>query len=102
MWSRRSSCRWFIINFRNNAATNSACRSGMDQSDAANMRFPAASIAARNFSRGNASVQGVELCSIVEAMLSLETAIRISGDAAVGLIDWKQFHSMRLPAASRQ
>ena len=32
------------------------------------------------FLAGNASVQGVELCSIVEAMLSLETAGRISGD----------------------
>jgi PA14 domain-containing protein/concanavalin A-like lectin/glucanase superfamily protein/glycosyl hydrolase family 127 (putative beta-L-arabinofuranosidase)/glycosyl hydrolase family 2/beta-L-arabinofuranosidase (glycosyl hydrolase family 127)/3-keto-disaccharide hydrolase/putative Ig domain-containing protein len=36
------------------------------------------------FLSGNASVQGVELCSIVEAMLSLETAIRISGDAMLG------------------
>jgi hypothetical protein len=32
---------------------------------------------------GNASVQGVELCAIVEAMLSLETAIRITGDAVL-------------------
>ena len=32
------------------------------------------------FLSGNASVQGVELCSIVEAMLSLETSIRITGD----------------------
>ena len=29
---------------------------------------------------GNASVQGVELCAIVEAMLSLETAVRITSD----------------------
>ena len=32
------------------------------------------------FLSGNATVQGVELCSIVEAMLSLETAVRITGD----------------------
>src|SRR5205085_11394144 len=32
---------------------------------------------------GNASVQGVELCSSVEAMLSLETAVRITGDATL-------------------
>ncbi|HEY1789856.1 MAG TPA: beta-L-arabinofuranosidase domain-containing protein [Verrucomicrobiae bacterium] len=32
------------------------------------------------FISGNASIQGVELCAIVEAMLSLETAVRISGD----------------------
>jgi DUF1680 family protein len=32
------------------------------------------------FISGNASVQGVELCAIVEAMLSLETAVRITGD----------------------
>ena len=32
------------------------------------------------FLSGNASVQGVELCSVVEAMLSLETAVRITGD----------------------
>ncbi|HEX3628308.1 MAG TPA: beta-L-arabinofuranosidase domain-containing protein [Verrucomicrobiae bacterium] len=32
------------------------------------------------FLSGNASIQGVELCAIVEAMLSLETAVRISGD----------------------
>jgi hypothetical protein len=36
------------------------------------------------FLSGNATVQGVELCSIVEDMLSLETAIRISGDTALG------------------
>lgn len=36
------------------------------------------------FLAGNASVEGVELCSIVEAMLSLETAERITGDAALG------------------
>lgn len=35
------------------------------------------------FLSGNASVQGVELCSIVEAMLSLETAARITGDASL-------------------
>ena len=35
------------------------------------------------FLSGNASVQGVELCSIVEAMLSLETASRITGDATL-------------------
>ncbi|MGH7943143.1 MAG: beta-L-arabinofuranosidase domain-containing protein [Limisphaerales bacterium] len=29
---------------------------------------------------GDASIQGVELCAIVEAMLSLETAVRITGD----------------------
>ncbi len=33
------------------------------------------------FLSGDASVQGVELCAIVEAMLSLETAVRISGDS---------------------
>ena len=32
------------------------------------------------FLSGNASVQGVELCAIVEAMLSLETAVCITGD----------------------
>lgn len=32
------------------------------------------------FLSGNASVQGVELCAIVEAMLSLETAVRTTGD----------------------
>ena len=32
------------------------------------------------FLSGDASIQGVELCAIVEAMLSLETATRISGD----------------------
>jgi hypothetical protein len=32
------------------------------------------------FISGDASIQGVELCAIVEAMLSLETAERISGD----------------------
>jgi hypothetical protein len=36
------------------------------------------------FLAGNASVQGVELCSIVEAMLSLETSIRITGDPSLG------------------
>ncbi len=35
------------------------------------------------FLSGNASVQGVELCSVVEAMLSLETAVRITGDVAL-------------------
>jgi hypothetical protein len=32
------------------------------------------------FLSGNASIQGVELCATVEAMLSLETAVRITGD----------------------
>ncbi len=32
------------------------------------------------FLSGNASVEGVELCAIVEAMLSLETSIRTTGD----------------------
>ena len=32
------------------------------------------------FISGNASVQGVELCAIVEAMLSLETSVRITGN----------------------
>ncbi|HUC85276.1 MAG TPA: beta-L-arabinofuranosidase domain-containing protein, partial [Candidatus Acidoferrales bacterium] len=32
------------------------------------------------FLAGNSSIQGVELCAIVEAMLSLETAVRITGD----------------------
>lgn len=32
------------------------------------------------FLAGDASIQGVELCAIVEAMLSLETAVRITGD----------------------
>lgn len=36
------------------------------------------------FLAGNASVEGVELCSIVESMLSLETAERITGDPALG------------------
>lgn len=35
------------------------------------------------FLSGNASVQGVELCAIVEAMFSLETAGRITGDPAL-------------------
>ena len=35
------------------------------------------------FLAGNASVQGVELCSVVEAMLSLETAVRITGDPSL-------------------
>jgi Beta-L-arabinofuranosidase, GH127/PA14 domain/Concanavalin A-like lectin/glucanases superfamily/Glycosyl hydrolases family 2, sugar binding domain/Glycosyl hydrolases family 2, TIM barrel domain/Glycosyl hydrolases family 2/Domain of Unknown Function (DUF1080) len=35
------------------------------------------------FLSGNASVQGVELCSTVEAMLSLETATQITGDATL-------------------
>ncbi|HXI71501.1 MAG TPA: PA14 domain-containing protein [Verrucomicrobiae bacterium] len=35
------------------------------------------------FLSGDASVQGVELCSIVEAMLSLETAAHITGDATL-------------------
>ena len=32
------------------------------------------------FLSGNSSIQGVELCAIVEAMLSLETGIRVTGD----------------------
>ena len=36
------------------------------------------------FLSGNASIQGVELCATVEAMLSLETAIRICGDPTLG------------------
>jgi hypothetical protein len=36
------------------------------------------------FLAGNASIEGVELCSIVEEMLSLETAMRITGDASLG------------------
>ena len=32
------------------------------------------------FLSGSSTVQGVELCAIVEAMLSLETAGRITGD----------------------
>jgi hypothetical protein len=32
------------------------------------------------FLAGNASIEGVELCAIVEAMLSLETTVRITGD----------------------
>ena len=32
------------------------------------------------FLAGNSSIQGVELCATVEAMLSLETAVRINGD----------------------
>lgn len=35
------------------------------------------------FLSGHASVQGVELCAIVEAMLSLETAVRITGNPAL-------------------
>jgi hypothetical protein len=35
------------------------------------------------FLAGDASIQGVELCAIVEAMLSLETAERITGDPAL-------------------
>ncbi len=36
------------------------------------------------FLAGNASIEGVELCSIVEEMLSLETALQITGDASLG------------------
>ena len=35
------------------------------------------------FLAGNSSIQGVELCATVEAMLSLETAVRITGDPAL-------------------
>ncbi len=36
------------------------------------------------FVSGDSSIQGVELCAIVEAMLSLETAVRITGDPLLG------------------
>ena len=36
------------------------------------------------FISGNASVQGVELCAIVEAMLSLETSLRLTGEPVLG------------------
>ncbi len=36
------------------------------------------------FLSGNASVQGVELCATVEAMLSLETSLRLTGDPVLG------------------
>ncbi|HWI58217.1 MAG TPA: PA14 domain-containing protein, partial [Bacillota bacterium] len=50
------------------------------------------------FLAGNATVQGVELCSIVEAMLSLETAARITGDPV--LLDQLESVSFNaLPAA---
>ena len=50
------------------------------------------------FLAGNASIQGVELCSTVEAMLSLETAVRITGDASLGdRLESISFNS--LPAA---
>ncbi len=50
------------------------------------------------FLSGNASVQGVELCSIVEAMLSLETSARILGDPS--LLDRLETISFNaLPAA---
>ena len=35
------------------------------------------------FLSGNASIQGVELCAIVEAMLSLEMGVRTTGDPAL-------------------
>ncbi len=35
------------------------------------------------FLSGHSSIQGVELCSIVEAMLSLENAVQITGDASL-------------------
>jgi hypothetical protein len=35
------------------------------------------------FLAGDASVEGVELCAIVEAMLSLETTVRITGDPSL-------------------
>ena len=35
------------------------------------------------FLAGNSSIQGVELCASVEAMLSLETAAKITGDASL-------------------
>jgi hypothetical protein len=50
------------------------------------------------FLSGNSSVQGVELCSTVEAMLSLETAVRITGDASLAdRLETIAFNS--LPAA---
>lgn len=36
------------------------------------------------FLAGDASIEGVELCAIVEEMLSLETSVRITGDASLG------------------
>jgi len=36
------------------------------------------------FLSGNASVQGVELCATVEAMLSLETSLRLTGEPVLG------------------
>lgn len=50
------------------------------------------------FLAGNASIQGVELCSIVEEMLSLETSAAITGDAS--LLDRLETISFNaLPAA---
>ena len=50
------------------------------------------------FLSGNATVQAVELCSIVEAMLSLETSARITGDPS--LLDRLETISFNaLPAA---
>ena len=50
------------------------------------------------FLSGNASVQGVELCAIVEAMLSLETDIRTTGNPALAdLLETISFNA--LPAA---
>jgi hypothetical protein len=65
------------------AADENAVSSGLDHL----MREHALSCGINSgteFLSGNASIQGVELCSIVEEMLSLETAGRITGDATLG------------------
>jgi hypothetical protein len=46
--------------------------------------LPFAINAGTEFVSGNASIQAVELCATVEAMLSLETALQITGDPALG------------------
>ncbi len=47
-------------------------------------RLPFGINSGTEFVSGDASIQGVELCAIVEAMLSLETAERITGDPSLG------------------